>query len=115
MLERVGRTLTLVGYMGLFFWLLGWITLGPGYPLPRALVLLVLVGPLLLPLRGLLAGRAYTHVWASYLAIFYFILAILDITGGTSPWLAIPQLALILAWFSGCFLYVRYRGHPAPG
>ena len=115
MLGRVGRTLTLVGYIGLFFLLLGWIALGPGYPLPRVLVLLILVGPLLLPLRGLLAGRAYTHVWASYLAIFYFILAILHLSSGTSPWLAIPQLLLILAWFSGCFLYVRYRERPAPG
>jgi len=115
MLGRVGRALTLVGYLGLFFLMLGSVALGPALPVPRVLVLLILVGPLLLPLRGLLAGRPYTHIWASYLAIFYFIVAILNITGGAPPWLAIPQLVLVLAWFVGCYLYVRHRERPATG
>ena len=33
----------------------------------------------------------------------------------TPPWLAIPQLVLVLAWFVGCYLYVRHRERPAAG
>lgn len=109
MLGRVGRTLTLVGHLGLIVLLTAWVTLVAEYQAPRGLVLLLLVGPLLLPLRGLLAGRRYTHVWASYLAVLYFILAVLDITGGSPAWLAIPQLLLVLAWFAGCVMVLRHR------
>ena len=37
-----------------------------------ALVLLVLVVPLLFPLRGLLHGRKYTFAWSCFLALLYF-------------------------------------------
>jgi len=43
-------------------------------PLPKELVsytLLIQSGPLLFVLRGMLHGRAYTHAWASFLALIY--------------------------------------------
>jgi len=38
--------------------------------------LVMLVGPLMFPLKGLLAARAYTHAWAAYLALYYFCIGI---------------------------------------
>ncbi|MDH5393977.1 MAG: DUF2069 domain-containing protein [Gammaproteobacteria bacterium] len=38
--------------------------------------LLFHIGPLLFPLRGLLAAKAYTHAWAGYLALYYFVIGV---------------------------------------
>ena len=66
-----GPIITLVGYFGLLALLTAKFTLlsePSGFPV--ALSLLILVGPLLLPLRGILHGRPRSHVYASFLALF---------------------------------------------
>ncbi len=73
-MSQFWHAVALTGYFGLFGLLLLWFSwLEPPRQLPVALGLILLVGPLLPPLRGLLHGRAYTHAWASFLALFYFI------------------------------------------
>ena len=68
--------LALTGYFGLFAVLMAWITwLSPPERFPIALILLIVVGPLLLPMRGLLHGRVYTFQWSTFLALFYCMLA----------------------------------------
>jgi uncharacterized membrane protein len=70
---RFWRTVALSGYFGLFGLLLLWFAwLEPPSRLPVAWALLLWVGPLLFPVRGLLHSRPYTHAWASFLALFYF-------------------------------------------
>lgn len=103
----LARWAALLGYFGLLGLLLAWTVAVPG-SYPVALVLLVKVAPLLLPLRGLLHGRIYTHAWSSFLALYYFVLAVDDIAAGRGllGWL---ELALCLLWFTGCIFYTRLR------
>ena len=108
---RFSRILVLTAYFGLVVWLTLWSLWWAPHPhFPRALVLMVLVGPLLLPLRGLLHGRVYTHAWSTFLALYYFVLSVDDIaTATTARWLAWTELALSLIWFGACLAYVRLR------
>lgn len=72
-LKQLARIATLAGYFGLLILLVVWYAwLAPSQRFPVALILLVVVTPLLFPLKGLLQGRPYTHAWTSFLALFYF-------------------------------------------
>lgn len=108
---RLSRILTLLSYFGLLILLTSWITwLAPNLRYPVALVLIVLVGPLLLPLRGLLYERSYTHIWTSFLALFYFVLGVDAVAAGAPPsllgWL---QIGLSLMLFMTSLSYSRLR------
>jgi uncharacterized membrane protein len=103
------RWLALQGYFGLLFLLLIWnAILSPPEIMPRSVAIIILVGPLLLPLRGILHGKPYTHAWVSFLALFYFAL-------GVSVAYAVPEerlLGLLEVLFSmllygGAIGYVR--------
>lgn len=77
---------------------------------PVAGALIVLVGPLLLPLRGLLHGRPHTHIWTSFLALFYFAVGIFHAAGPMiRPWLAWLAIGFSLLLFTGVLLYARSR------
>ena len=71
------RWITLAGYFGLilfiFTWLL-WIKPLPAHEI--SIKILLGIGPLMFPLRGILHGRAYTHAWSMYLALFYFVIGV---------------------------------------
>lgn len=108
-MSRFWHRLTLVSHFGLFgLWLL-WLTwLEPPQQIPIALALILLVGPLLLPMRGLLYGRPYTHAWTSFLALFYFIVGVFEAAGPMArPGLAWLAIAFSLLLFFGTLLYVR--------
>ncbi|WP_018232081.1 DUF2069 domain-containing protein [Thioalkalivibrio thiocyanodenitrificans] len=106
---RVARVLALSGLLGLFALILMWnVWLDPPRVVPRALVLILLLTPLLLPLRGMMAGRLYTHAWATYLAMPYFVLGVFH-AAGTGPergygWL---MVCLSIAWLAGAAVYPR--------
>ena len=110
-MTRLARIASLAGYFGLFFLLIAWTTwLSPPQRLPVALVLLVLVGPLLFPLRGLLHGRPYTHAWTSFMALFYFAIGVFNVAGDMEkPWLAWLQIGFSVLLFCGTVLYARFR------
>lgn len=110
-MTRFWRVITLIGYFGLFFLLIAWTTwLSPPPRLPVALVLLMLVGPLLFPLRGILHGRAYTHAWTSFLALFYFTAGVFNAAGGIhKPWLAWLEILFSSLLFIGTVFYARHR------
>lgn len=99
----------LMGYLGLFGLLLLWLGwLEPPRQLPVALALILLAGPLLLPLRGLLHGRPHTHAWSSFLALFYFVVGVFNVAGPMErPWLAWLEIGFSLLLFLGAILYVR--------
>lgn len=113
------RWLTLGGY----FALLGLITarvafLAPPQHLPRAAVLILLLAPLLAPLRGLLHARPYTHAWASFLALGYFMLGIWHAAAPEERGYGIALVAASLAFFLGTLAYVRLEaraGRPPSG
>ena len=72
-LPRLLYGLTLTGYFGTLILLTAWFAwLYPPTKAPVSLTLLLIVGPLLLPLRGLLHARRYTISWSCFLALLYF-------------------------------------------
>ena len=72
--RTVTRTLSLVGYFGLLLSLTAWIVTQanakPNFPALSFIVIGIV--PLLFPLRGLLAGKPYTHYWVGFMMLFYF-------------------------------------------
>lgn len=86
------RAISLLGYFALLLLLVLWATwLQPPEHLPVAVVLVLGVGPLLFPLRGMLHGRAYTHAWASMLLLLYFTHGIVE------AW-SMPELRTLALW-----------------
>jgi uncharacterized membrane protein len=79
MKSAVAHGLTLGGWLALLalvvYWNSWW---HPSAYFPRSLVLLVAAFPMLIPLRGLLHGRPRAHLWASLLAIPYFMHGIVE-------------------------------------
>ncbi|MFO1372521.1 MAG: DUF2069 domain-containing protein [Candidatus Competibacteraceae bacterium] len=109
--SRFWRVIALTGYFGLFGLLLLWLAwLEPPRHWPVALALIVLVGPLLFPLRGLLYGRPYTHAWSSFLALFYFTVGVFNAAGSMAqPWLAWLEIGFSVLLFLGAIFYVHTR------
>lgn len=106
---RPWRLLTLIGYFVLLIGLLNWLTwIAPPARLPVSLALILFAVPLLLPLRGLLHGRPYTHAWTSFLALPYFAFGIDAIAAGQAPmWLGAGAVVASLGLFAGCVGFAR--------
>lgn len=65
--------LGLAGFFGLFFLLMAWPTLlSPPTLLPTGLLLIISVGPLLLPFKGLLNRNLKSCTWMTYISLPYF-------------------------------------------
>lgn len=100
--------ISVTSFVALIILLIAWIGWWqPPRQAPRALFLLVFVGPLMLFLRGLLNANYQRHLWGILLALIYacgaFLLAL-------TPGQALPgslMLALTLGWFGGSFIYMR--------
>lgn len=111
----IARLTTLFSYAGLFLFLIYGIVTRTFYPdQPELILLLALITPLLFPLRGLLQAKRYTHAWASFLFLFYYIVA-------TDIWVrgAIPAASVIFLLTTGLFLgaalYARFSPLPFHG
>ncbi len=106
------RWLALAGNLGLMVWIVLWqLNLSPHpHITPMNLTIAWLI-PILLPLPGILAGKPYTHAWANFILMLYFLHAftIIYIDGG-ERWLAVVELGLTFAAFLGNTLYARNRG-----
>jgi uncharacterized membrane protein len=107
---RLSRILTLVCYFGLLALVTAWTTwLSPSPYFPVALTLIVLAFPLLLPLRGLLHGRARAHIWAAFLSLLYFIHGIGEaFVSPSTRSLGLAEVGLSLGLVLGASLYVRW-------
>ncbi len=114
---RIARILCLAFYFCLFVLLVTWITwLAPSAYFPVALVLLAMVSPLLLALRGLLHGRPYTHMWASLLALVYFTHGLMEAyVNPAERFYAVTEALLAVGLFSAAVLYARWRSREIKG
>jgi uncharacterized membrane protein len=87
-------------------------------PLPASVIspaLLVLLGPLLLPLRGIIHGRRYTMAWSTMLIMLYFIHGIAAASsGGRAALLGGAEVALVLSYFGLAIRYVRLSNPARP-
>jgi uncharacterized membrane protein len=65
--------------------------------------------PLLLPLRGILRGRRYTHQWTSMLALAYVTEGLVRAASdqGVSQMLAMAETVLATLLFAGCLGHAR--------
>lgn len=110
--QQFYRVAALGSYFALLIHLLLWIIwLGPSHYFPTAMVLMVMVVPLLFPMRGLLHGRAYTHAWTGFLAILYFVHGVGDFFINPPERLYSGlEIVLSLTLFFSCAFYARITG-----
>lgn len=108
--------LAVASYLGLMGLLLLWlIWLAPLPASIRSPALLILLGPLLLPLRGILHGRRYTMAWSSMLILLYFLHGVTAVAGGgRAAWLGGLEIVLALVYFAFAIHYVRLSNPAAP-
>lgn len=103
------QNLALTGYFSLLFILmLNIVWLIPSRHFPTAMVLLVIVGPLLFPMKGLLNNNIYTYQWASFLSLAYFAHGISEVSAYPGNWYAgAAETLASVVMYSGCVLYAR--------
>lgn len=107
---RIAYGSALAGYFGLVALLMLWYTvIAPSQRFPTALILIIVVMPLMLPLRGLLHGRPSACTWAAYLSLFYFVHGVTEAAAGPAERaLASAEIVTSLLLFFGAALYVRF-------
>ncbi|MDD2760055.1 MAG: DUF2069 domain-containing protein [Methylomonas sp.] len=99
----------LIGFFGLFFLMMAWHTLlSPSRHMPTALLLIMTVGPLLLPFKGLLSHNLKSCTWMSYLSLPYFIHGVTEAYGNATlrPWAILEvSFSLLLCFGAGFYVY----------
>jgi uncharacterized membrane protein len=110
--RTLARRVAVAGHLGLILVVAAWtVWLDPPQRVPRALVLVLLTLPLLLPLRGILHGRPYTHAWVLFVALGYFVLGVWHAAVPDERPYGLAIVALSLLWFFGAMFYVRFTFH----
>ncbi|MDO6708461.1 DUF2069 domain-containing protein [Photobacterium sp. 1_MG-2023] len=106
------RYFALTANLSLLLWVVLWQSVISPHPhLNNYVVAGMWSLPLLLPLKGMLAGKPYTHAWANFILMFYFLHALTLLwTDGGERWLALVELGLTTAAFFGNILFARARG-----
>ncbi|GAB6264382.1 DUF2069 domain-containing protein [Photobacterium sp. CCB-ST2H9] len=106
------RYFALTANLSLLLWVALWQSVISPHPhLNNYVVAGMWILPLLLPMKGILEGKPYTHAWANFILMFYFLhaLTLLWVDGG-ERWLALVELGLTIAAFFGNILFARARG-----
>jgi len=110
-LIKLGRWLTLLGYFSLLFGLFAWhLLLEPPAEHLISIIIFLQLGPLMLPLFGLLNGKLYTHAWSMYLAIFYFVVGVWYAGNSEDLLIGLYVIFTSLVFFVGTVVYTRYMG-----
>jgi len=106
------RWLSLSCYFGLLVLVISWNTLiNPSQHYPTGMILLLTALPLLFPLWGMLNGKAYTHAWVSFLAMYYFLLGVGDAYSDPQDQIyGLLMVGLSVGLFFGCMYYARFKG-----
>lgn len=111
---RYARWLTLIGYFTLLIGIYAWhLVINKTEHHLISLILVVQLGPLMFPLRGLLHGRIYTHAWSIYLAIFYFIIGVWYSSAPQTLMFGLYVVFTSLLFFLGAVLYTRLSARHA--
>lgn len=107
--SRLWRWTALSGFLGLIGWITVWNSLvSPPDSRLVAPLLIVLLSPLLVGLRGMLHRRRYTHGWVGMLALFYFVLGVGDAYADPvdRPY-GLVLIALSVMLFAGAIGYIK--------
>ncbi len=108
---RVAGALSVTFYIGLLFYIMGWIIWwGDTSPRMISIALLILGTPLLLPLRGILAGRDKAIIWGTLVSLLYMVHGgVIAWAEPDKQWFGLAEMALSLGYlFTGSF-FVRWR------
>ena len=106
---HLAQNIALTGYFALLIVLmLNIVLLIPSKHFPTALVLIIIAGPLLFPMKGLLNSNTYTYQWASFLSLAYVAHGITEISAYPEVWYAgtLEVLSSVLMYV-GCVMYAR--------
>lgn len=106
------RRLSLLSNLGLIGWVIIWhASLSPHPHLNAWAVTIGWTIPLLLPLPGILKGKAFTHAWANFILMFYFLhaLTLIYVDEG-ERWLAAIELVLVACAFASNIVFARWMG-----
>lgn len=106
------RKLSLLSNLGLIAWVVAWHAyLSPHPHLNAWAVTIGWTIPLLLPLPGIIKGKAFTHAWANFILMFYFLhaLTILYVDEG-ERWMAAAELVFVTAAFACNIVFARWMG-----
>ncbi|WP_409220036.1 DUF2069 domain-containing protein [Alteromonas sp. W364] len=106
------RILALVSHIGLLAWMCIWyffLPMNAEYSILFKFLIYIL--PLLLPFYGVVQGKPYTHAWASFIVLLYFLHSITVIYAEPTQMLyAIIELIFATGMFVGCSAFARLRG-----
>lgn len=109
------RTASLVSYVALALWVMAWVLgfsdLDARYV---SLYLLIFAGPLLLPLRGILATRDRAMVWGTLLVLPYAVHGgVVIFAGQSDAWLGVVEAALAVIYLVSASFFIRWRAQAA--
>ncbi|QWF70705.1 DUF2069 domain-containing protein [Methylomonas paludis] len=97
------------GFFGLFLLQMAWHTvLFPSQGFPTAILLLISVGPLLLPFRGFLRANLKSCTWMTYLSLPYFAHGVAEayVSVPERPYALLELLfSLLLCFGAGMYVY----------
>lgn len=106
------RTLALVSYLGLMGWVVLWhLYLAPHQQISPVGLTIAWFIPLLFPVIGILKGKPYTHAWANFVLMLYFLhaLSMIYIDEGERA-LALVELGITSINFVSNTFFARLRG-----
>jgi uncharacterized membrane protein len=108
---RAARLISLASYLGLIAWVMAWILfLGEVAREHISLLLLLFVTPMLLPLRGVLAGRDKALIWGTLVGLPYLVHG--GVVAWSDPgqrWLGLIEMGLSLAFLFSASYFIRWR------
>ncbi len=108
---NLSRLCTLTGYFGLLIFIPLWhLLIVPLKPEFMSVTLLIQIGPLMFPLKGILHRKVYTHAWAMYLALFYFIMGVWYAGDESTRTFGVIFSLLSILFFMGTMLFTRFQG-----
>ena len=109
---RFYRYLALISHVALLSWVILWhFLLAPDAGYSVIFILLIYVVPLVLPLKGVIQGKPYTHAWANFIIMFYLIHGFtIAYASEAERWYAIIEITLSTTMFVGCSIFARKRG-----
>lgn len=106
------RKLTLTSYFLLIIWLVVWhFFLTIDKTTSTLFTLLLWIVPILLPAKGLIEGKPYTHAWTNFIVMYYLLhgLTAIYVVDGERLY-ALVEIILCTSLFIGCSFYARSRG-----
>lgn len=99
------------GYFGLLIFLPIWHLILVPSVMDKYITLLLTIGPLLLPLRGIVKQQPYTYAWSNFIVLIYMIHGLTLIWDRPDERLyVIVELLLTSMMFIGCSYFAKFRG-----